>query len=283
MKKFSKLSIISVLLGVLVLFTACSTTTGGESNTKDDTSSNEEIVTKLDKIKESGKIVLGTSADYPPYEFHKEIDGEDQIVGFDVEIAKAIAHDLGVELEIKDMDFGGLLMALNDDKVDFVIAGMTPDADRKKVVDFSEIYYTAVHGIVINTENEGNFKTVEDLAGKRVGAQQGAIQEDIALEKIENVDLKSLAKIPDLILEVKNNKIDAVVMEKPVADSYVDNNSDLKLMDLTFDDGEGGSAVAVKKGSTDLVEAIDQTLENLINNGSIDDFVVEAIEMVESE
>ena len=283
MKKFSKLAIISLVMGALLLFTACGNSATSGDAASGDADKNQEVLTKVDEIKKAGKIVLGTSADYPPYEFHKAVDGKDEIVGFDIEIAKEIAKDLGVELEIKDMDFDGLLMALNAGKVDFVMAGMTPDAERQKVVDFSEIYYKAVHGVVIKAENKDTFKTVEDLAGKKVGAQKGAIQEDIAVDEIENVQLKSLGKIPDLILEVKNNKIDAVVMEKPVADSYVDNNQDLMLMDVTFDDGEGGSSVAVKKGSTDLVDEINKTLERLMNDGSVDKFVVEAQEMVDPE
>lgn len=273
MKKFSKLAIISLIIGILVASTGCGNkaTVGGGAESK------------LDQIKKAGKIVVGTSADYPPYEFHKEVNGKDEIVGFDIEIAKEIAKDLGVELEIKDMDFDGLLLALNADKVDFVIAGMTPDPERLEAVDFSKIYYKAVHGIVIKADNKDAFKTVGDLTGKKIGAQKGAVQEKIAQAEIKDLQLKSLAKIPDLVLEVKNNKIDALVMEKPVADSYVDHNKDLMLMDVTFDDGEGGSAVAVKKGSTDLVDGINKTLDRLMNDGSVDKFVIEAIEMVDGE
>src|SRR5690554_3892120 len=80
------------------------------------------IITGCGKDTSVEKIVLGTSADYPPYEFHKEIKGKDSIVGFDISIAKEVAKDLGVDLEIKDMEFGGLLADLKTDKVDFVIA-----------------------------------------------------------------------------------------------------------------------------------------------------------------
>ena len=183
MKKFSKLFIASLIIGGILSLTACGNgggaTTGGETET-----GGKEVVSKIEQIKKSGKLILGTSADYPPYEFHKEIDGKDTIVGFDIEIAKEIAKDLGVELEIKDMDFDGLLLALNADKVDMVMAGMTPDPERIKVVDFSKIYYEAVHGVVINVANKDTFKTVEDLAGKKVGAQKGAVQEDIAVNEL---------------------------------------------------------------------------------------------------
>lgn len=118
------------------------------------------------------KLVLGTSADYAPYEFHKEIDGKDTIVGFDIDIAKAIAEDLGVELEIKDMSFDGLLEALVTGKIDFIIAGMTPTPERAENVDFSNIYYTAVNNILINKENMDKISSLEDLKGKKIGVQK---------------------------------------------------------------------------------------------------------------
>ena len=222
MKKFSKIAIISLVLVMALLFTAC----GKKVSTDTDQSSTDtDELSKVEQIKQAGKIVLGTSADYPPYEFHKEIDGRDTIVGFDIEIAKEIAKDLGVELEIKDMDFEGLLLALNAGKVDFVIAGMTPKPGRE--AEFSKIYYNALQGIVVHADNKDAYETIDDLTGKRIGAQKGSIQEDLVKEEIKDLQLKALAKIPELVLEVKHKKIDAVVMEMPVAEAYVANNDDL--------------------------------------------------------
>ena len=281
MMKFSKTKILLLMMAVMLVLVACGgTDTNGDVDVDiDQDQGSEQTVSKLDEIKAAGKIVLGTSADYPPYEFHKEIDGKDTIVGFDIEIAKEIAKALGVELEIKDMDFDGLILALNADKVDFVLAGMTPDPERD--VDFSKIYYRALQGVLINAENADKFKTVEDLYGKRIGAQKGTIQEKIAESEIQDLDLKGLAKIPDLVLEVKHNKVDAVIMEKPVAEAYADRHDDLILMDLTFEDAEGGSAVAVKRGNPELIEEINKILDRLMEDGSVDRFVVEAIEMVD--
>lgn len=267
------MAVISFILGVVVLFTACANSTASNSA--------GQSLSKIDEIKKAGKIVVGTNAYYPPYEFHKVIDGKDEIVGFDIEIAKEIAKNLGVELEIKDMDFDGLLLALNADKVDFVIAGMTPTAERAKSVDFSKVYYKAVHGVVINVDNKDVFKTVDDLFGKKIGAQKATVQEEVAKAEIADVQLKAIAKIPDLILEVKNNKIDGLVIEKPVAKAYTDKNQDLMLMDLTFEDAEGGSAVAIKKGNTDLLEEINKTLDELMSTGTVEKFVTEATKMVD--
>lgn len=289
MKKFSRIAvIISFILIMALLFTACSkkVSIGVEENgaqppvdTDVEQPPADDESPKIKEIKQAGKIVLGTSADYPPYEFHKEIDGKDTIVGFDIEIAKEIAKDLGVELEIKDMDFDGLLLALNAEKVDFVIAGMTPKPERD--VEFSKIYYKALQGILIHVDNKDVYKTVDDLTGKRIGAQKGAIQEDLAKEEIKDLKLKALAKIPDLVLEVKHKKIDALVIEMPVAEAYAANNDDLFLMSVELIDEEGGSAVAAKRGEKGLIDFANKTLDRLEEDGSIEKFVIEAVEMVE--
>ena len=233
--------------------------------------------------KKADKIVVGTSADYPPYEFHKEINGKDTIVGFDIDIAKEIAKDLGVELEIKDMEFGGLLADLKTDKVDFVLAGMTPDAERALEVDFSTIYYNAEHGLVINKKDIDKYKTISDLKGKTIGVQKGSIQEDIANEQIESAQIKALGKVSNLMLELKSGKVDAVVVEQPVANAYVKNNDALHMTDITFKDEEGGSAVAVKKGNKELLESINKTIERLIKENKVEEFVINANEMMDNE
>ena len=98
-----------------------------------------EAADKLQQIKDSGVLKVGTSAEYSPYEFHKVVDGEDKIVGFDDFIVQEIAKDMGVKVEYKDMDFDGLLGALQADKVDIVLAGMTPNEERKKIQIFEKI------------------------------------------------------------------------------------------------------------------------------------------------
>lgn len=233
----------------------------------------------LERIRRTGKIVVGTSADYAPYEFHTLIDGKDTIVGFDIEIAKEIAKDLGVELEIQDMNFDGLLQALNSDKVDFVIAGMTPNEERKKSVDFTDIYYTAQQGVMVRAEDKDKYKTIEDLKGKKVGAQAATIQEEIVKEQMPDSQLITLTKIPDLVMELLNKKVEAIVVELPVAKGYVKNNDKLAISDIEVQDDTGGSAIAVKKGNQDLVELMNKTLKRLMEDGSIDRFVAEANEM----
>lgn len=235
---------------------------------------------KLAEIKKAGKIVLGTSAEYAPYEFHKNVDGKDQIVGFDIEIAKEIAKDLGVELEIKDMDFGNLLAEVKLGKIDFVIAGMTPDEDRRKSVDFSKNYYEATQAVFVRAEDKDKFTTMKDLEGKAIGVQMGSTQEKIAKD-ITGAKVKSLGKTTELVLELKSKKVDALIVELPVAQGYVSKNPDLSLTSIVPEYESGGSAVAVNKGETELLAEIQKTLDRLTAEKTIDKWVSEMTELAD--
>lgn len=248
------------------------------------TSEEEVAKSKVEQIKQNGKIVLGTSADYPPYEFHANIDGKDTIVGFDIEIAKEIAKDLGVELEIQDIKFDTLIAALQANTVDMVISGMNPTPERKKAVDFSEIYYKAEHGILIKADKKDVYKTKEDLAGKNVGAQKGSIQQELVETQMQDSTFKPLVKVPDLILELKSGNSEAVVMEVPVAKAIAKANPDLYVIEnpgFELDQSEQGSAIGMPKGSDDLVKEVNKTLERLVNEGLVDKYIVEANELME--
>lgn len=231
---------------------------------------------KLADIKKAGKVVIGTSADYAPYEFHKNIDGKDTVVGFDIEIAKAIAADLGVTLEIKDMGFDGLLPALEAGKIDFVISGMTPNPDREKIVDFSKVYYNAEQIILVRADNKDKFKSMDDIKKATVGVQTASIQEDLAKEQAAGATIKSIGKITDLVMQLKGKKVDAVFMESPVASGYVKKNADLVISSVKPKAEQAGSAIAVKKGNKEFVDQVNKTLDRLMGDKSLDKLVTEA-------
>lgn len=277
MKKgiIKKLMAIAAVATIAIGMVGCGAGTTAEK--KEGNAAPAAKATTLESIKSKGKLVIGTSADYPPYEFHKQVDGKDQIIGFDIEIAKQFAKDLGVELEIKDMAFDGLLVALQSDKVDMVFSGMTPTEERKKNVDFSDIYYTATHGFILRAGEEGSITKMEDLKGKKIGVQKGSIQEGIAKENFEADKIKSLDKVTDLVLDLKNNKVDAVLAELPVAQINVQKNPGIAIAKgLEIKDKEGGSAIAIKKGSTELQAEINKTLKKLSDEKKIDKFVMDA-------
>lgn len=289
MKKALKKILLTLVVGATVIgLAACGNNKGSNKpsdnlENKSEAVSTEEGNKALENIKEKGKLVVGTSADYAPYEFHKIIDGKDEIVGFDVEIGKAIAEALGVDVEIKDMEFGSLIGSLQAGKLDMVISGLSPDEERKKSVDFSDIYYEATHGVLIKAENKDKYNTLDDLAGKKIGAQMGSIQAELAKEQIKDADLKLLGDVNNLILELKSGKIDALVVEIPVAETVVTTNTDLAIAKPEIADNEGGSAIAVAKGETDLLEAVNKTIKNLKKSGQLEKFIEDAEALAKEE
>lgn len=280
MKKGILKKVITALLVGAISFSmvAC-----GGGTEKSESGANSGEKTMLSQIKEKGELVVGLSADYSPYEFHTMIDGKDTIVGFDVEIAKEIAKDLGVKLNIKEMKFDSLLTALPAGQIDMIISGMNPDPKREKVVDFSEIYYKANHGVLVKKEDLNKYKSIDDLKNINLGAQIGSTQADIIKNTIKGEKVKLLSNVNNLILELKAGKIDALVVEKPVGEMAMSNNSDIVLSDISFEDETGGNAVAVKKGQKELVEQVNKTINKLKESGNIDKFIIEANELASKQ
>jgi polar amino acid transport system substrate-binding protein len=217
------------------------------------------------------KLVVVTSADYPPYEFRETASGN-EIIGFDVDIAQHIAKELGFQLDIRDTDFNGIIPALQSGRADFAMAGMTPTEARKKNVDFSDIYYEAKNTIV--AKKGSHLTKQEDLAGKKVGVQLGSIQEKEAqkiAEKVKGVTLKPLNKTSEIIQEVKANRIDAAIIEDTIAKGFIASNPDLEFN--TIPNAEAaGSAIAFPKGSQ-RVDDFNQVLQQMKQSGELERLV----------
>ncbi|MEK3793262.1 transporter substrate-binding domain-containing protein [Paenibacillus sp. FSL R7-0204] len=228
------------------------------------------------------KLIMGTSADFPPYEFHKMVEGTDTIVGFDIEIAKEIAADLGQELEIKDLPFDSLLNELASGRIDMVISGLSPTPERAEAVGLSDIYYKAEQAVVVREADKDKFATMDALKGAKIGIQTGSIQEGIA-KGIEGAQLTSLSKISEIVLQLQSNRVDASIMEGPVAKSFVKNVKGLVITDAKPEVEDDGYAIGVKKGNTELLDQVNKTLGRLNSEGKIDEFVAAASELAESK
>lgn len=249
-KKWKALSVLTMVAALVA--------TGCGTNSASDNSGNGS----------SKKLVMMTSADYPPYESHTTSGGSDEIVGFDVDIAKQISKNLGYDLEIKDVDFNGLLPALQAKQADLVMAGMTPKPERLQNADFSDIYYEAKNTIV--AKKGTNLKTDADLKGKKVGVQLGSIQETAAKE-MQGVNIVSLNKIGDIIQEIKAGRIDAAIIEDTVAKGYTASNNDLEFNTIPQTES-AGSAIAFPKGSA-LVGDFNKELKKMKDSGELDNLV----------
>ena len=273
-KGLIKKVVASALLGIMTMgFVGCGASNKSEKESKD----------LLATIQEKGKVVVGMSADYAPYEFHYiDENGQDVIGGFDVDIANEIANSLGVELVIQEMDFDALVAALPAGKIDLVVSGMNPTEERAKVVDFSEIYYNSQHGILVRSEDVDKYKTFADLEGAKVGAQLGSTQEQIARSEVPNADLQLLNNVNNLILELKAGKVDAVIMEKPVAEMAVKSNPELAVGNPIYEDKTGGNAVGMAKNNPELLAKINEVIKELNETGKMDEYIVKANELAGS-
>lgn len=272
MNKWGKLS-----LGMLL---AVGLMTGCGNNNNETTASTGSNTGNTDTA--ATTLTLGTSADFPPYEFHKVVDGKDTIVGFDIEIAKEIAADMGAELVIKDLPFDSLLNELSSGRIDMVISGLSPTEERKKAVDLSDIYYKAEQAVVVREADKDKFATMDSLKGAKIGIQTGSIQEDIAKD-IEGAQLTSLSKISEIVLQLNSNRVDASIMEGPVAKSFVKNVKGLVITDAKPEVEDDGYVIGVKKGNTELLDQVNTTLSRLNSEGKIDEFVAAASELAEGE
>jgi len=212
------------------------------------------------------KIIVGTSADFPPFEYVED----SKIVGFDIEMVTMILENLNYTVEVQDIAFEGLIGALKTDKIDVIAAGMS--IDPKREVDFTIPYYEADLSVLVLTEsnytiNETNYLTV--LANLTIGAQTGTTGADWVYETFINItnatmqedQFKQYTTYTLAVLDLTNKNLDAVVIDKPVADAFAE-NGDKEVAYIIDSDEEYG--LAVKEGNTELLEQLNQGLMELI-------------------
>ena len=280
-KKFLNIAIIAIT--ALLLF-GC-----GKKEEKADESAKEAVKVEvkttgptIDAIKEKGKLVLGTSADFPPMEWTSFQSGKEEFTGVDIALAQAIADSLGVELEVKNMAFEGLLGSLKAGDVDIVLAGMGADEERKKQVDFSEEYSQGKQVLLVTEENKDKYKTLDDLNGKIIGTQLGSLQHKFATEKFgdncKGFDLNNV-----IIEQLKNKSIDAAFLSELPAKQFASITEGFVILeDLGIPD-ESGFAVAVKKGNDDLTAAVNEVVKGLKDSGQVEKWFDEYIELSNKE
>ena len=187
----------------------------------------EEATGLLAEIKAKGKLVVGTEAQYAPYEF-KDLDAN--FAGCDIWLAQQIADSLGVELEVVDMAFDGIIPAVKSGQVDIGIAAFTKTPERAEEIDFSNLYETSAQLLIVKTGDADKYSTKEALAGQKVGAQKGTIQSQLILSALPDSELFELEKYPALALETQNGNIAGFVVDQAVGEALVA-TSDGKLAD----------------------------------------------------
>lgn len=227
----------------------------------------EQRYTYIEAIKKRGKLIVGTSADWPPFEY---IDEKGNYAGIDVELAKKIAEKLGVEVEIKDMKFAALIEALKGGLVDIVIADMTPTAGREKEVDFSLPYYFSKGHAVVSLKRVP-LSSIKDLYGKKIGVQLGTTQQEWAEKNLAGkVEVIAYNRVyPDMIMVLKRGDIAAIIIGDIIASVLSQKDPALEIK-FYVGSATVGAAVAMPQGSEDLKFVVNSVIEELIETGEMD-------------
>ena len=243
---------------------------------------NAEPATLLEKIQQSGKLVVGTEAQYPPYEF-KDLDAS--FTGCDMWLAQQIADSLGVELEVVDMAFDGIIPAVQSGQVDIGIAAFTKTPERAEVIDFSDLYETSNQLLIVKTGNADLYSNKEALAGQKVGAQKGTIQSQLIQSALPDSELFELEKYPALALEVQNGNIAGLVVDQAVGEALVStSNGALEVSSFAFtaEEASFGKAVVAAKGNEDLLAIVNEVVNAVTADGSYQKAYDDAVELAAS-
>ena len=243
----------------------------------------KEEENKLETIKEKGVLVMATSPDFAPYEFQDVSAGETKYLGAEIELGKYIAEQMGVELQLEAMDFSAVEAAISTGKVDIAISGFAKTPEREENMGLSH-YYRAEssdgkdQGLLVLKENADQYQTAEDFAGKKVAAQNGALQQNLVTEQLPDAQMEVITSINDGIMMLTTGKVDAVAVADAVGESYTENYPELAMADFYFEYESQGNVVAVTKGQDELLAEINRIIDDVMDKGLYKQWWDEAVE-----
>ena len=226
------------------------------------------MILSCGKEEENDVLYVGTNAEYPPFEY---LDENGNVVGFDIDLMNEISTIIGKKIEIKDMTFDGLIPALESKTIDILIAGITATESRKKVINFSKPYFESQQAIIVKEDNNSitNFDSLNNTY--TVGVVLGYVG-DVALTESKKVDkIERFNRTADTVVALQSGKIDASIMDYPIAVGYIKNNEGLKAIktDLSIQE----LCIGFRKEDTKLLEEVNKALDTLKENGKYDELV----------
>lgn len=228
-----------------------------------------------------GTLRVSVSPDFAPYEFEDPSkSGQDKYVGADMELARYIAEQLGMTLDIQPMDFDACLAAVTQGKVDCSISGLYPSDERKQVVDFTDPYFDdAEQLIVVSKDNLEKYSTEESFKGETIAAQNGSAQATIVQDKMKDSKCQLVNKTTDGIQMVRSGKAAGVLLQGVMAKSVIAGDDSLAVSPVTYTNDEAELVIAVKKGNTDLTNKLNEVIKKVNEEKLYDKWVVDAQEL----
>ena len=217
------------------------------------------------KTVEAGKLIMSTNAAFPPYEM---VADDGSFEGIDVEVAGAIAGKLGLELVVDDMDFDAALLAVQQNKSDIVMAGVTVTEDRQLIMNFSDSYATGVQVVIVK---EGSDVTLDNLGEKMIGTQRGTTGYIYTSGDYGDDHVTAYDNGASAVQALLNGQVDCVVIDSAPAEAFVAANAGLTILDTEY--VTENYAIGVNKDNTALLDAINQALAELTADGTIQSIV----------
>lgn len=272
---FKKVFAVLLCAAMIFAIAACGQTSTTASDTSGSTDSDVSASTKT-------KLVMGTSADYPPFEFiYLDDDGNQQYAGIDISLAQKIADDMGIDLEVVNMSFDNLMASLQKGDIDVVLAAIEATEERLLVADFSDPYYTTYPPLIlVRAEDADKYTSLADFAGKTVGAQSGTTKATTVQEEIPDATPLLLTTVTDLVNNLVYEKCDAILLDYAPAMQYAQTNDDLVVLEAVSLGENEPYCVAVQKGDpSDLLESINKTIAEVLADGTMDSYISEADEL----
>lgn len=217
--------------------------------------------TALSSIIQKGKLVIGTEAGYPPFEY-KDKDGK--IIGFDIDVVNKVAEAMNVKVEVKEYKFEELIPALNAGEIDLIVSGMTKTLERALKVNFTEPYYQTGQVVVVGSSLKNiEMKKLDDIAYK-IGVQKGTTGEKMARVKFPNAKIETYDNIDMCSIDLLKNKIDAFIYDSPLANIFV-NSYPQQAYILSFELTKEYYCMAVKQGDFDFLNWLNYFINSFVN------------------
>lgn len=222
------------------------------------------------------KLVVGTHAEFPPFEY---IGDDGTIQGFDADLMTAIMEKVGQEIEITNMDFASLILALQNGQIDMAIAGMTITEERMQNVNFSDPYFEATQKLIVN-EGSAIAASQDITAEMKIGVQEGTTGDMYATDNMP-AKVERYNKALDAVLDLKNGRLDAVLVDAAPSEYLAANVGGVVVLEENISEEQYG--IAMRKEDTQLLESVNAALKDLIDSGAYAEIYANYFGVIETE
>lgn len=262
----------------LSLLTGCGGSNAAQTPAASGDNSAPAAESRLDKVLAAGKITNVCEPYFAPYEFIDNTkSGQEQFRGADMELARYIAKELGVELEIVPLEWSAVLTGVGAGKYDMAVAGMAYTPERAETMAMSKVYKPGGdQGLLVPADKVNDYTSLADFAGKKVGFQSGTVQEQNVLTQLPDAEPVTFDIIQNAVLALDSGKVDAVSVSIANGEMFVSTNPDLAVSSVQFDNSQNGNVIGFPKGETELVDAVNKIIDQVLEQGLYDQWLAEA-------